>query len=306
MREPQVVHPLRVARHHHAAGQVQAARLPRQRLELAVERNRVGLELGDVRIAVQRVEPARRVPGRPARQLRALDQHHVGPAGLGQVVEHRAADDAAADHHHPRLRLHGASPSTRLDQPRARMRQPVDHVEMVPPRLDWSAAMSAPRPVQMLAISVDCRTNSGRSPSPTQACTRTPGQRLPQRRALGRRLGGVEPQRLVQLQPQQRPQVVQPADRAPPGRPARHRRRQPAVAADLPRHQVPAGRMPGEPHRPGHLARRRRDRLRDHRGDRARSAPPAPARSPASPPPSRAPAAPPRDATSRSRSNARQ
>ena len=75
VREPQEVHPHRVAGQHHPAGQVQAARLPRELLELAVERHRIGLQLRDVRVAVQRVEPARRVPARPARQLRALDQH---------------------------------------------------------------------------------------------------------------------------------------------------------------------------------------------------------------------------------------
>ena len=65
--EPQEVHPLRAAGQHHAAGQVQAAGLAGQLLELAVERDGVGLQLGDVGVAVQRVEPARRVPGRARR-----------------------------------------------------------------------------------------------------------------------------------------------------------------------------------------------------------------------------------------------
>jgi hypothetical protein len=36
----------------------------------------------------------------------ALDQRHVAPAHPGQVMEHAAADAAAADHHDPRVRLH--------------------------------------------------------------------------------------------------------------------------------------------------------------------------------------------------------
>jgi hypothetical protein len=38
--------------------------------------------------------------------LLLLQQHYVAHAGLGQVVSHRVADDAAADHHDCRLRRH--------------------------------------------------------------------------------------------------------------------------------------------------------------------------------------------------------
>ena len=77
------------------------------RLGIVSKLHRVGLQLGDVGIAVQRVEAAGGVPGRAGSQLRALDQHDVGPAGLGQVVEHRAANDAAADHNRFDLGFHG-------------------------------------------------------------------------------------------------------------------------------------------------------------------------------------------------------
>ena len=114
--EPEVVHALGVAGHHHAAGQMQPAGLARELLELAVERDGIGLELRDVGIAVQGVEAPRRVPRRARGQLGAFDQHHVAPAGLGQMVEHRAADHAAADHHHPGLRSHGSSSPTSASQ----------------------------------------------------------------------------------------------------------------------------------------------------------------------------------------------
>jgi hypothetical protein len=42
------------------------------------------------------------VPGRPGRQLVALEQHDVGPAALGQMVRDAASDDAAADDDHAR------------------------------------------------------------------------------------------------------------------------------------------------------------------------------------------------------------
>ena len=55
------------------------------------------LQLGDVGVAVERVHAAGGVPGRARGELGALDQHDVGPAGLGEMIEHAAADDAAAD-----------------------------------------------------------------------------------------------------------------------------------------------------------------------------------------------------------------
>ena len=88
---------------HDAAGQMDAAGLARDRLDLLVQPDGVVLQLGDVRVAVEGVHAARGVPGRARGQFVALEQHDVLPAELGQVIEHAAADHAAADHHHPRL-----------------------------------------------------------------------------------------------------------------------------------------------------------------------------------------------------------
>ena len=104
--QPQEIHALGRIGHHHAAGQMQRAGLAGDLLDLLVELHRIGLQLGDVGVAVQRVEAAGRMPGRAGGQLRALDQHDVGPAGLGQMVEHRAADDAAADDNRFYVRFH--------------------------------------------------------------------------------------------------------------------------------------------------------------------------------------------------------
>ena len=42
---------------------------------------------------------ARRVPRRPRGELVPLEQQHVGPAGVGQVIRDGAADDAASHYH---------------------------------------------------------------------------------------------------------------------------------------------------------------------------------------------------------------
>ncbi len=81
-----------------AADVVEAAGLAGQRLQFLVEADRV---------ALQRVETARRVPRRSARQFRPLDEHHVRPTELGQVVENGAADDATPDDDDARGALHG-------------------------------------------------------------------------------------------------------------------------------------------------------------------------------------------------------
>ena len=105
---PQEVHPGLVAREHQAAGQVDRAVLAGLLLDLLVELDRVLLEPGDVRVAVERVHPAGRVPGRAGRQLAPLEEHDVGPAGLREVVEHAGADHAPTDHDHLGGRLHRA------------------------------------------------------------------------------------------------------------------------------------------------------------------------------------------------------
>ncbi len=93
-----------------AAGLEHAAGLAGLGLQLGVEVHRVVLQAGDVGAVVQAVDVGRRVPGAARGQLVALQQHAVGPAGLGQMVEDRAADHPAADHHGLRVRSHGFAP----------------------------------------------------------------------------------------------------------------------------------------------------------------------------------------------------
>ena len=88
------------------AGHVQADVLARLGLDLRQQVDGVGLQRGDVGVGVQGMDAARRVPRRARGQHAALEQCDVGPAELGQVIQHRGADHAAADDHHPILRFH--------------------------------------------------------------------------------------------------------------------------------------------------------------------------------------------------------
>ena len=83
------------------AGHVQPDVLAGLLLDLRQQIDGVRLQRGHVRVRVERVHAARRVPRRARREHRAFHQRHVGPAELGEVVEHRRADHAAADDDDP-------------------------------------------------------------------------------------------------------------------------------------------------------------------------------------------------------------
>ena len=93
----QPVEALAVVGEHQPARQVDRAVLAGARLDRAVQLDRVLLQLGHVGVAVERVHPAGGVPRRAGGELLALDEHDVGPPGLGEVVQHRRADDATPD-----------------------------------------------------------------------------------------------------------------------------------------------------------------------------------------------------------------
>src|SRR4029079_9192699 len=91
---------------HQPARQVDRAVLAADPLDLLVQLDRVLLELGDVRVAVQGVHPAGRVPGRAGGQLAPLEEHHVSPARLREVVQDAGTDDAPTDDDDLSGRLH--------------------------------------------------------------------------------------------------------------------------------------------------------------------------------------------------------
>ncbi len=102
----ELVHPVLRARHAQIAdaaeADVAAPFLGQPRIEI----DRVFVHLaGGVGHVEERQQP-RRMPGRARCQLVALEQHRVGPARRRQMVEYRATDGTAADHHHARLCLH--------------------------------------------------------------------------------------------------------------------------------------------------------------------------------------------------------
>ena len=72
-----------------------------QLLQLTVQADRIALQRGHIGVAVQRMKAARCVPCRAAGQLRAFQQHHIGPPKFGQMIKDRDPDDTAANHTYP-------------------------------------------------------------------------------------------------------------------------------------------------------------------------------------------------------------
>ena len=93
----QEVHALRRGGDGDPAHVVQPAGLLGDRLQFVVQAYGVALQRRHVGIRVEGVEAAGCVPGRSRGQLGTLDEDHVGPAQLGQVVQHAAAHHPAAD-----------------------------------------------------------------------------------------------------------------------------------------------------------------------------------------------------------------
>ena len=93
------------AREADAAVLLEAGRLPGLGLEPEVQLGGILREPRQVGRRAQLPDQPGGVPGRAAGQLLALEQHHLAPAELGQMVGDRAADHPAADDH--RLRVAG-------------------------------------------------------------------------------------------------------------------------------------------------------------------------------------------------------
>src|SRR5262249_59569452 len=99
---PELVDAVGAVREADAAGAVigeVAPRLPRQP---RVQCGRVLLELEDGPARREVGTVARGVPGGAGGELVALEQHGVGPAPPGEMIERAAADDSPADDHDPR------------------------------------------------------------------------------------------------------------------------------------------------------------------------------------------------------------
>ncbi len=73
----QHVEPVAVVGQGDAAHMMQPAGHAGDRFQLLVKADGIALERGHVGVAVQRMKPARRVPGGAAGQIRSLNQHHI-------------------------------------------------------------------------------------------------------------------------------------------------------------------------------------------------------------------------------------
>ena len=110
LRHLQPVEPLLRASEHDAARDMHAAGLARNPLYFLIELDRVLLQLGDIRVAIDGVHASCGVPSGAGGQFGSLDKQHVLPAGLRQVIQNTDAHDAPADHHRLRMFLHCSIP----------------------------------------------------------------------------------------------------------------------------------------------------------------------------------------------------
>ena len=101
-----LVHPVAGAREADVRHLAKAGIEARFFLERLVERDRIFVDLPDRIAEVEQRQETRGMPGRAGGQLLALDQHAVGPALPGEMIERRDANDSSADHHRPRVRSH--------------------------------------------------------------------------------------------------------------------------------------------------------------------------------------------------------
>ena len=84
--------------------------MPGDRLQLLVEPDRVALQAAMLVSPLSVWKPPAACQVEPEVSSDALDQHDVRPAELGQVVEHGAADDAAADDGNAGFTAHDGCP----------------------------------------------------------------------------------------------------------------------------------------------------------------------------------------------------
>jgi len=105
------VHAVRRGGDGQAAHVVQTAGLAADGFQLFVELDGVTLQRRHVGVRVEGMEATGGVPCGSGGEFRSLDQHHVLPAELGEVVQHAAADDAAANDGHLHMGFHLSVPS---------------------------------------------------------------------------------------------------------------------------------------------------------------------------------------------------
>jgi hypothetical protein len=115
----ELVHPVLAACDAQGTAAMEADRAAGLLLERArIELHAVRAQRLDGEVVGEVGAEASGVPGRAGGQFVLLDQHHVAPAELDQVVEQRHAHGATADDHDAGMAFHGMSPGV------PRMRRP--------------------------------------------------------------------------------------------------------------------------------------------------------------------------------------
>ena len=112
-------------------------------LERAVEVDALHHHPRERERAAELTNQARRVEGRPARELGALDEHHVLPAESCEPVEDGAAADSASDHDCAGLISHGWTLTGRRE---VACNPPREHIDSAAPSTSMLRARRASRP----------------------------------------------------------------------------------------------------------------------------------------------------------------
>ena len=105
-----LVHAVAAGREAQIPGDVEAHVLSGFCRQALVEIDGVLVQLPDRVAHIEQRQEARRVPGGSGGELRALEQHHVRPAFVRQVIERADAYHAATDHHDAGMSFHRDDP----------------------------------------------------------------------------------------------------------------------------------------------------------------------------------------------------
>ena len=79
-------------------------------LNLFKKINRVSLQLSNIRISIECMKSAGRVPTGPRSQYGTFQKADIFPAKLCQMIKNRRPDNATPDNHNAIMRIHVSSP----------------------------------------------------------------------------------------------------------------------------------------------------------------------------------------------------
>ena len=103
---PILIHPVAITREPQVTGVVEADSLSGLLFKRLVKLDRILMQLPHAVGHVEERQEAGSVPGGAGGKFGAFQENDVRPPLLGEMIKHRDAANAAADHHHARTRFH--------------------------------------------------------------------------------------------------------------------------------------------------------------------------------------------------------